>query len=58
LYALAACAAGLQKTAVGLTPFMRFSYATFFCARETAARFLLSGAKKRRIQPERYAQVF
>src|SRR5215470_16391676 len=48
--------AGLQKTAVGLAPFVRFSSATFFCARETAARFLLSGAKKRQIQPERYVQ--
>jgi hypothetical protein len=47
--------AGLQKTAVGLTAFVRFFSATFFCARETAARFLFSGAKKRQIQPERYA---
>jgi hypothetical protein len=27
--------------------------ATFFCARKNAARFSLSGAKKRRLPPER-----
>jgi hypothetical protein len=36
---------------------VRFFSATFFCARETAAQFLLSGAKKRQIQPERYVQL-
>jgi hypothetical protein len=29
--------------------------ATFFCARKNASHFSLSGAKKRRLQPERYA---
>jgi hypothetical protein len=46
---------GLRKTAVGLTPFVRFFSATFFCARKNALHFSLSGAKKRHIQPERYA---
>jgi hypothetical protein len=36
---------------------VRFSSATFFCTRETATRFLLSGAKKRQIQPERYTTL-
>ena len=39
-------AAGLQKTAVGLAPFMRFSVATFFCARGNATHCLLIGRKK------------
>jgi len=30
--------------------------ATFFCARKNAARFSLSGAKKRHLPPERYMQ--
>jgi hypothetical protein len=47
---------GPHKNAVGLAPFVRFCSATFFCARETATQFLLSGAKKRQIQPERYVQ--
>jgi hypothetical protein len=34
-----------------------FCSATFFCARKNASHFSLSGAKKRRLQPERYAQV-
>jgi len=29
---------------------------TFFCARKNATHFSLSGTKKRRIQPERYAK--
>jgi hypothetical protein len=45
---------GLRKTAVGLVPFVRFYSATFFCARKNAPHFSSSGAKKRRIQPERY----
>jgi len=49
---------GLRKTAVGLTPFVRFFSATFFCARKNASHFSLSGAKNRRIQPERYAPVY
>jgi hypothetical protein len=44
---------GLRKTAVGLAPFVRFFSATFFCARKKALHFSSSGAKKRRIQPER-----
>jgi hypothetical protein len=35
-----------------------FRSATFFCARKNAARFSLSGAKKRRLPPERYVQVW
>jgi hypothetical protein len=31
---------------------------TFFCARKNASHFFLSGAKKCRIQPERYVQVW
>jgi hypothetical protein len=34
---------------------MRFCSATFFCARKNAPHFSLSGAKKRQLQPERYA---
>jgi len=30
-----------------------FFSATFFCARKNAPHFLLSGAKKRRLPPER-----
>jgi hypothetical protein len=45
---------GLRKTAVGLAPFVRFFSATFFYARKNASHFSSSGAKKRRIQPERY----
>jgi hypothetical protein len=33
-----------------------FCSATFFCARKNAAHFSLSGAKKRHLQPERYAK--
>jgi hypothetical protein len=47
-------AARLRKTPVGLTPFVVFCSATFFCARKNATHFSLSGAKKRRLQPERY----
>jgi hypothetical protein len=36
-------------------PFVRFFSTTFFCARKNASHFFLSGAKKRRKQPERYA---
>jgi hypothetical protein len=46
VYLLAAKAAGLQKTAVGLAPFMRFSSATFFCVRETACAVSFIGRKK------------
>jgi hypothetical protein len=53
LYKYAAKAARLHETPVGLTPFVVFRSATFFCARETASQFLLSGTKKRLIQPER-----
>jgi hypothetical protein len=49
-------AARLRKTPVGLTPFVVFCSATVFCARKNAAHFSLSGAKKRRLQPERYMQ--
>jgi hypothetical protein len=48
---------GLRKTAVGLAPFVRFFSATIFCACKNASHFSLSGAKKRRIQPKRYAQL-
>jgi hypothetical protein len=37
---------------------MGFFSATFFCARKNASHFSLSGAKKRRIQPERYVPFF
>jgi hypothetical protein len=33
-----------------------FCSATFFCARKNASHFSLSGAKKRRLQLERYAK--
>jgi len=45
--------ARLRKTQSGLCPFVAFCSATFFCARKNASHFSLSGAKKRRIQPER-----
>jgi hypothetical protein len=35
-------------------PFVLFFSATFFCARKNATHFSLSGAKKRRLPPERY----
>jgi len=34
-----------------------FCSATFFCARKNASHFSLSGAKKRRLPPERYVKV-
>jgi hypothetical protein len=37
-------------------PFVVFCSATFFCARKNASHFSLSGAKKRQLQPERYAK--
>jgi hypothetical protein len=37
-------------------PFVPFFSATFFCARKNATHFSLSGAKKRRLPPERYAK--
>jgi len=40
----------------GLAPSARFCSATFFCARKNAPHFSLSGAKKRQLQPERYAK--
>jgi hypothetical protein len=46
-----------EKPQSALRAFMRFFSGTFFYARETAMRFPLSGAKKRRIQPERYTQL-
>jgi hypothetical protein len=36
---------------------MRFFSATFFYARGNVTHFLLSGAKKRRKQPERYVPL-
>ena len=52
---------GLRKNPGGLTlgagtPFVRFCSAAFFCARKNAPHFSLSGAKKRHIPPEHYAQ--
>jgi hypothetical protein len=35
-------------------PFVRFFSATFFCTHKNVLHFSLSGAKKRRKQPERY----
>jgi hypothetical protein len=51
------CGAGYEKLKSGLRPLGNFVSATFFCSRETASQFLLSGTKKRHIQPERYVQV-
>jgi hypothetical protein len=39
-------------------PFVVFCSATFFCARKNASHFFLSGAKKRQLQPERYAPYY
>jgi hypothetical protein len=36
---------GLHKTPVGLTPFVVFCFATFFCTRKNAAHFFI-GRKK------------
>jgi hypothetical protein len=36
---------GLRKTAVGLTPFVRFFYGTFFCALKPLRGFFI-GRKK------------
>jgi hypothetical protein len=49
---------GLRKTAVGLSPFVRFFSATFFCTRKNASHFSLSGTKKRQLQPKRYVPFF
>jgi hypothetical protein len=46
---------GYAKRQSGLRPFVAFRSATFFCARKNAPHFSLSGAKKRRLPPERYA---
>jgi hypothetical protein len=51
---------GLRKIPVGRalsaeTPFVVVCSATFFCACKNAPHFSLSGAKKRRLPPERYA---
>jgi hypothetical protein len=46
---------GLRKTAVGLAPFVVFCSATFFFFFKNATHFSLSSAKKRQLQPERYA---
>jgi hypothetical protein len=43
-----------QNASRGLRPFVAFCSATFFCARKNASHFSLSGAKKRRLPPERY----
>jgi hypothetical protein len=40
------------------TPFVAFRSPTFFYARETAAQFLSSGAKKRRQPDTLYAIIF
>jgi hypothetical protein len=45
---------GYEKTQSAQAPLWVFVSATFFCARETALQFLLSGTKKRHIQPGRY----
>jgi hypothetical protein len=47
---------GSEKTQSAQAPLWVFVSATFFCARETATQFLLSGTKKRHIQPGRYVQ--
>jgi hypothetical protein len=58
LYALRRLAAArATKNRSRATPFVRFFSATFFCARKNASHFSLSGAKKRRIQPERLAKM-
>jgi hypothetical protein len=44
---------GSEKTQSAQAPLWVFVSATFFFARETASQFLLSGTKKRHIQPER-----
>jgi hypothetical protein len=44
---------GYEKTQSAQAPLWVFVSATFFCARETASQFLLTGTKKRHIQPER-----
>jgi hypothetical protein len=49
---------GYTKHQSGLRPFVVFCSATFFCAHKNATHFSLSGAKKRQLQPERYAQLF
>jgi hypothetical protein len=43
----AAKAARLRKNPVGVSAFVDFFSATFFCARKNASHFSLSGAKKR-----------
>jgi hypothetical protein len=48
-------AARATKNRSRALPFVRFFSATFLCARKNASHFSLSGAKKRRIQPKRYA---
>jgi len=50
-------AARLPQNTSRATPFVVFCGSTFFCARKNASHFSLSGAKKRHIQPERYAPV-
>ncbi|WP_461257616.1 hypothetical protein, partial [Treponema sp. R80B11-R83G3] len=49
-------AARLPQNHSRATPFVWFCYSTFFCARKNASHFSLSGAKKRHIQPKRYAK--
>jgi hypothetical protein len=51
-------AARATKNRSRATPFVRFFSATFFCARKNAPHFSSSGAKKRQLQPERYAPLF
>jgi hypothetical protein len=48
---------GYTKHQSGLCPFVVFCSATFFCTRKNASHFFSSGAKKRQLQPERYAKV-
>jgi hypothetical protein len=48
-------AARASKNRSRATPFVRFFSATFFFARKNASHFSSSGAKKRQLQPERYA---
>jgi hypothetical protein len=57
LYTLAPTGRGFRLArSFAYGSFPRQPTPTFFCARETATRFPSSGAKKRRIQPERYVQ--
>jgi len=48
-------AARLPQNTSRASPFVVFCSSTFFCARKNASHFSLSDAKKRQLQPERYA---